>query len=274
LDRINNIDFNKFPFNKNFYEQLNAKISSKDSDLIFWGANHYDSLSFNNRIHFLDILINSVNYNDYFDNSIADPQKYGKRVGGIGVEAITPSQVAGFVAPGSGIHHVHMMSAISSVLYAGRISISNSDIRLLSFCRDTNDIVFRLFNTEDDDHNIDQSMIIYVPVFINNFQQDQLIQRIRNMIQINKRRKENGVNMMICGSMLKNGYGLIDSVVIDEDFLEQVQKNIEISNKIIKPKFERSFEGMFNRAIIESDLQNVEVQNGISEEDYRSMRAG
>ena len=94
------------------------------------------------------------------------------------------------------------------------------------------------------------------------------------MIQINKRRKENGVNMMIYGSMLKNGYGLIDSVVIDEDFLEQVQKNIEISNKIIKPKFERSLEGMINRAIIEPDLQNVEVQYGISKEDYHSMKAG
>ncbi len=270
LDRINNIDFNKFPFNKNFYEQLNAKISSKDSDLIFWGANHYDSLSFNNRIHFLDILINSVNYNDYFDNSIADPQKYGKRVGGIGVEAITPSQVAGFVAPGSGIHHVHMMSAISSVLYAGRISISNSDIRLLSFCRDTNDIVFRLFNTEDDDHNIDQSMIIYVPVFINNFQQDQLIKRIRNVIQINNKRKENGINMMICGSLVKDGYDLIDSMVIDEEFLEQVQKNLEISNKITKPIFERSLVGMYNLSILESDLQDVKVHNDVSEEDIRS----
>ena len=51
-------------------------------------------------------------------------------------------------------------------------------------------------------------------------------------------------------------------------------ENIEISNKIIKPKFERSLEGMFNRAIIESDLQNVEVHYGISEEDYRSMKAG
>ena len=274
LDSINIINFNKYPLNKNFYEQLNAKISSQDSDLIFWGAYHYDSLSFNNRIRFFDTLINSVNYNDYFDNGINDFQKYRGRIGDIGTEVITPSQVAGFVAPGSNKNHMHLLSAISSVLYAGRVSIPSVDNRLLSFCRDTNDIFFRLFNTKDDDHNIDQVVIIYVPEFINNFQQDQLFQRIRNMIQINKRRKENGVNMMICGSMLKNGYGLIDSVVIDEDFLEQVQKNIEISNKIIKPKFERSLEGMFNRAIIESDLQNVEVHYGISEEDYRSMKAG
>ena len=178
------------------------------------------------------------------------------------------------MAPGSNKNHIHLLSAISSVLYAGRVSISNADKRLLSFCRDTNDIVFRLFKTDDDDHNIDQTVIIYVPEFINNFQQDQLIQRIRNMIQINKRRKENGVNIMICGSMIKNGYDLIDSVVIDEDFLEQVQKNIEISNKITKPKFERSLEEMLNSAIIESDLQNVEVQNGISKEDDRSMKTG
>lgn len=248
-------------FSSVFYEEI-----AKNENYISLMYDYYDYAPRQAKIDFLKTLMNGMDLKDYFETSLNNKSRYYDKIGDIGLEVITPSQVAGYVSSGrNGNRHIEMFSILNWVLYYGKLRYDD-DIKIFhNVARDLNSIIVRTFNIPTEENQANQYVIYYVPLEITSFQKKRIIKGIESIIELNNKRGPN--DNKIYGAIVYNDKTITgnkelrtDTQYVDKSFLDLFE-SIPVSENVKSISWECSLEEELRQVEMEPETEETDSYN-------------
>ena len=248
-------------FSSVFYEEI-----AKTENYISLMRYYYDYAPRQAKIDFLKTLMNGMDLKDYFETSLNNKSRYYDKTGDIGLELITPSQVAGYVSSGrNGDRHIEMFSILNWALYYGKLQFDD-DINLFhNVVNNLNSIIVRTFNIPTEENQANQYVVYYVPLEINSFQKKRIIDGIKSIIELNNKRGPNGNK--IYGVIVYNNETITgnkelrtDTQYVDKSFLDLFE-SIPVSENVKSISWECSLEEELRQVEMESETEETDSYN-------------
>ncbi len=248
-------------FSSVFYEEI-----AKTENYISLMRYYYDYAPRQAKIDFLKTLMNGMDLKDYFEISLNNKSRYYDKVGDIGLEVITPSQVAGYVSSGrNGNRHIEMFSILNWVLYYGKLRYKDDINSFHNIVNNLNSIIVRTFNVPTEENQANQYVIYYVPLEINSFQKKRIIDGIKSIIELNNKRGPNGNK--IYGVIVYNNETITgnkelrtDTQYVDKSFLDLFE-SIPVSENVKSISWECSLEEELRQVEMEPETEETDSYN-------------
>lgn len=251
--------------NKHFSSVLYEGIAKNEKYISFM-RDYYDYAPRQAKIDFLKTLMNGMNLKDYFETSLNNKSRYYDKIGDIGLEVITPSQVAGYVSSGrNGNRHMEMFSTLNWALYYGKLRYDDDEKTFRNVARYFNSIIVRTFNNPTEENQANQYVVYYVPLEINSFQKKRIIDGIKSIIELNNKRGPNGNK--IYGVIVYNNETITgnkelrtDTQYVDKSFLDLFE-SIPVSENVKSISWECSLEEELRQVEMEPETEETDSYN-------------
>ena len=263
--RYTTVDLKGSSKNEHFLNTFYGEIA-KNANYISLMRDYYDYAPRQAKIDFLKILMNGMNLKDYFETSLNNKSRYYDKIGNIGLEVITPSQVAGYVSSGrNGDRHIEMFRILNWALYYGKLQYEEDEKIFHNVANDLNSIIVRTFNVPTEENQANQYVIYYVPLEITSFQKKRIIEGIESIIELNNKRGKNGNK--IYGSIVYNNETITgnkelrtDTQYVDKSFLDLFE-SIPVSENVKSISWECSLEEELRQVEMELETEETDSYN-------------